>query len=105
MIEPIALLLAYSLCASLIWSSLKTALMGTESFPSFSHSKMTAKSSAKCFDPRFTPKNVVRFPDQKTRFRENSLSAEGITDRGRAPVHAGRFMPYPTSTPPFLRIE
>src|SRR5580658_10595023 len=95
---------AYSRCAAWISSSLKVFLMGTEILPSLSHAKSCCRSEAKCFDPRLTPKKVVRFPDQKSRFLENSFRTEGITGRAGVLVHAGRFIPYPTKTPPFLSI-
>src|SRR5450759_2743382 len=103
--EPMRAPLAYSRCACWISSSLKVALTGTKIFPSLSHSKSCFRSGAKFFEPRFTPKKVVRFPDQKSRFFDNSLRADGITGRSGVLVHAGKFMPYPTRTPPFFRTE
>jgi hypothetical protein len=51
------------------------------------------------------PKKAVRFPDQTNKFFENSLRAEGTTERSGVLVHAGKFMPYPTRTPPLFKIE
>jgi hypothetical protein len=77
--EPMRPLLAYSRCASWISSRLKVALIGTEILPSLSHSNRCSRSAAKFFELRFTPKKVVRFPDQKSRFFEKILRADGIT--------------------------
>jgi hypothetical protein len=90
-------LLAYSRCASWISLSLKVFLIGTEILPSLSHSKSCCRSEAKCFDPRLTPKKVVRFPDQNNKFFKNSLRAEGITERSGVLVHAGKFGVVPKS--------
>src|SRR5580658_7600701 len=105
MMEPVPLPLAYSRCALWISLSLKVALIGTEIFPSLSHSKSCSRSGAKFFDPRRTPKKLVRFRVQKSRFFEKSYKTEGITGRAGVLVHAGKFTPYPTRTPPLLRIE
>src|SRR5271170_1732529 len=104
-IEPMRVLAAYSRCACWISSSLKVALIGTEIFLSLSNSKSLSRSGAKYLELRFTPKKVVRFPDQKSRFFENSLRADGITGRSGVLVHAWKFMPYPTRIPPLFRIE
>src|SRR6202050_4913969 len=105
MMEPVPLPLAYSRCAFWISLSLKVFLIGTEILPSLSHAKSCSRSEAKCFDPRFTPKKVVRFPDQKNKFFESSLRAEGITERSGELVHDGKFMPLPPRTPPLFKIE
>src|SRR5882672_5412708 len=76
-------LLAYSRCAFWISSSLKVALIGTEIFPDLSHSKSNSRSGMKFFDERRRPKNVVRLPDQKNRFFDNSLRIAGNAE-GRA---------------------
>src|ERR1039457_6765128 len=104
-IEPVRALLAYSRCAFWISSSLKVALIGTEIIPSLSHLKSCSRSGAKFFELRFTPNKVVCFPDQKSRFFDNSLRADGITERSGVLVHAGKFIPYPTKTPLFFRTE
>src|SRR5580704_12161004 len=95
-IEPIRSLLAYCRFAFWISSSVKMALIETEIFPSLSHSNSCSKSGAKLFDRRFTPKNVVLFP-QKYRLFANSLRTEGITERSGVPVQAGKFTPYPNN--------
>ena len=52
-------------------------MIGTEIFPDLSHSKSNSRSGMKFFDERRRPKNVVRLPDQKNRFLDNSLRIAG----------------------------